>query len=173
MDEPLGRAVGNALEVAECIEILQGGGPEDLVKLIVDLAEKVSKTPRAQLKKRLNDGSAWKKLVSLVYAQDGDATTLEKILDVHRAPIIRPLPAKKSGIVKKMNAELIGRASILLGGGRQRAGDKVDFAVGISGIKKVGEHVDANEPLLFVHARTEQSLAIVLPLLEKASAIAA
>ena len=79
MDEPLGRAVGNALEVAECVEILQGGGPPDLVNLILDLAVKVSTTPRANWRKRLKDGSAWKKFVSLVYAQDGDATTLEKM----------------------------------------------------------------------------------------------
>ncbi|MGH7936626.1 MAG: thymidine phosphorylase, partial [Chthoniobacterales bacterium] len=81
MDEPLGRSVGNALEVAEAVEILQGGGPKDLVKLILDLAEKVSETPRAQLAKRLQDGTAWKKFISLVYAQDGDATSVEKLLD--------------------------------------------------------------------------------------------
>src|SRR6266702_3390947 len=90
MDEPLGRNVGNALEVAECVEILQGGGPPDLIKLMIDLAEKVSETPRAKLQKRLQDGSAWKKFVSLVYAQDGDATMLEKILDQHRALIVQP-----------------------------------------------------------------------------------
>src|ERR1700730_10124271 len=168
MDEPLGRAVGNALEVAECVEILQGGGPPDLVTLIVELAEKVSKTPRKQLAKRLKDGSAWKKFVSIVYAQDGDATALEKILEVHRAPIIRSLPAKSAGAVKKMDAELIGRASVLLGAGRQKAGDAIDFAVGFSGIKKTGEHVDVDEPLLFFHARNEQSLQSVMPLLEKA-----
>ena len=171
MDEPLGRAVGNALEVAECVEILQGKGPSDVVKLIVDLAKKVSTTSRSQLEKRLKDGSAWKKFVSLVYAQDGDATALETILDVHRAPIVQPLPAKLSGIVKKMDAELIGRASVLLGAGRQKTGDAIDFAVGISGIKKIGEHVDLDEPLLFVHARTQQSLDSVLPILKKASAV--
>jgi pyrimidine-nucleoside phosphorylase len=168
MDEPLGRAVGNALEVAECVEILQGGGPRDLVKLIVDLAEKVSTTPRAQLERRLKDGSAWKKFVSLVYAQDGDATALENILKEHRAPIIYPLAAKKSGKVKKMDAEMIGRASILMGGGRQKAGDEIDFAVGFSGIKKVRESVEANEPLLFVHARNNSILLSVLPSLEQA-----
>jgi len=168
MDQPLGRAVGNALEVAECVEILQGGGPPDLVKLIVDLAEQVSTSSQAQLKKRLKDGRAWKKFVSVVYAQDGDATALETILDVHRAPIVQPLPAKLSGIVKKMDAELIGRASVLLGAGRQKTGDAIDFAVGISGIKKIGEHVDVDEPLLFVHARNDQTLGSVLPLLENA-----
>jgi thymidine phosphorylase len=171
MDEPLGRAVGNALEVAECVEILQGGGPPDLVTLIVDLAEKVFKTPRKQLENRLKDGSAWKKFVSVVYAQDGDATTLEKILEVRRATVIEPLRAKSAGTVKKMDAELIGRASVLLGAGRQKPGDAIDFAVGFSGIKKTGEHVDVDEPLLFVHARNEQSLQSVMPLVEKATEI--
>ncbi|MEY2556321.1 MAG: hypothetical protein QOF93_1465 [Verrucomicrobiota bacterium] len=168
MDEPLGRAVGNALEVAECVEILQGGGPPDLIKLIVDLAEKVSETPRAQLEKRLQDGSAWKKFVSLVYAQDGDATMLEKILDQHRAPNIQPWPAKSAGIVKKIDAELIGRASVQLGAGRQKADDPIDFAVGFSKIKKVGEQVAADEPLFMIHARNERSIVNITPLLEKA-----
>jgi len=172
MDEPLGRAVGNALEVAECVEILQGGGPPDLIKLIIDLAEKVSETPRAQLEKRLQDGSAWKKFVSLVYAQDGDATTVEKILEQHRAPIIQPWPAKSAGVVKKMDAELIGRASVLLGAGRRKADDPIDFAVGFSGIKKVGEHVDLDEPLFVIHARNERSIVNITPLLEKAVEIA-
>ena len=172
MDEPLGRAVGNALEVAECVEILQGGGPPDLIKLIIDLAEKVSETPRAQLEKRLRDGSAWKKFVSLVYAQDGDATTVEKILEQHRAPIIQPWPAKSAGVVKKMDAEPIGRASVLLGAGRRKADDPIDFAVGFSGIKKVGEHVDLDEPLFVIHARNERSIVNITPLLEKAVEIA-
>src|ERR1700736_4541587 len=168
MDEPLGRNVGNALEVAECVEILQGGGPPDLIKLIVDLAEKVSETPRAQLEIRRQDGSAWKKFISLVYAQDGDATVVEKILEQHRAPNIQPWPAKSAGTVKKIDAELIGRASVSLGAGRQKADDAIDFAVGFSKIKKVGEHVDLNEPLFVVHARNERSIVNVTPLLEKA-----
>jgi pyrimidine-nucleoside phosphorylase len=168
MDEPLGRAVGNALEVAESVEILQGGGPPDVIKLIVDLAEKVSETPRAQLEKRLKDGSAWKKFTSLVYAQDGDATTLEKILEQHRAPIIQPWPAKSAGAVKKVDAELIGRASVQLGAGRQRTTDPIDFAVGFSQIKKIGEHVDGEEPVFLIHARNERSIVNITPLLERA-----
>jgi pyrimidine-nucleoside phosphorylase len=176
MDEPLGRNVGNALEVAECVEILQGRGPKDLVKLIVDLALAVvgdgdRRDQRSRLQQRLKDGSAWKKFVALVYAQDGDATTLEKLLEIRRAPILEPFLAKKSGTVKKMDAEAVGRASVLLGGGRQRADDKIDFAVGLSGIKKIGEEVAAGEPLLTVHARNEQSLVPVMALLEKAVAI--
>jgi pyrimidine-nucleoside phosphorylase len=169
MDEPLGRAVGNALEVAECVEILQGGGSSDLVDLILDLAAKVSTTPRAELKERLKDGRAWKKFVALVYAQDGDATTLENLTEVHCAPIVRPMKAKKAGTVKEMDAELIGRASVLLGGGRAKAGDEVDFAVGFSAIKKIGETVERGEPLLIAHARDDGSLDSVWPLLEKAA----
>ena len=167
MDEPLGRTVGNALEVAECVEVLQGGGPPDIIELTLDLAEQVSTAPRAQLANWLKDGSAWRKFISLVYAQDGDASTLEKLAEVHRAPIIQPLLAQKSGTVKKMDAEAIGRASLLLGGGRHTADDTIDFAVGLSGIKKTGERVDTGEPLLLVHARNDQTLRSVLPLLEK------
>ncbi len=168
MDEPLGRNVGNALEVAECVEILQGGGPPDLVKLIIDLAEKISETPRAQLAKRLQDGTAWKKFISLVYAQDGDATLLEKILDAHAAPIIEPFPARSTGTVKKMDAELIGRASTILGAGRQRDSEAIDFSVGFSKIKKIGEKVEVNEPLFMIHARNERSIVNITPLIEKA-----
>jgi pyrimidine-nucleoside phosphorylase len=168
MDEPLGRAVGNALEVAECVEILQGGGPKDIVDLVLDLAEQVSAEPREKLAGWLSDGSAWRKFISMVYAQDGDASSLEKIEQVHRAPIIHPLLAHTSGTVKKMDAETIGRASLFLGGGRQTADDTIDFAVGLSQIKKIGEKVEEREPLLFIHARNDQTLLSVLPLLERA-----
>jgi pyrimidine-nucleoside phosphorylase len=168
MDEPLGRTVGNALEVTECVDVLKGGGPKDVVKLVLDLAEKVSTAKRSQLAAWLEDGTAWKKFVALVYAQDGDASTLEKLGEVHRAPVIQPFVAKSAGRVTKMDAETIGRISLLLGGGRQTADDAIDFAVGLSGIKKVGERVEKGEPLLNVHARHRQALESVLPALEGA-----
>ena len=171
MDQPVGRAVGNALEVAECVDVLQGGGPEDLINLTLDLAGKVSDTPRAKIQQRLQDGSAWKKFVSLVYAQDGDATALERLREIHVAPIIRAIKAKKAGTITTMNAEAIGRASTLLGGGRQQTDDVIDFAVGLSDLKKTGEKVERDEPLMFVHARSENSLANALPLIESATAI--
>jgi len=171
MDEPLGQAVGNALEIAECVDTLQGGGPPDLIKLVLDLAEKVSDTPRDNLAKRLQDGSAWKKLVALVYAQDGDATALEIMRQIHQAPVVRPIESPSQGMVKKMDAESIGRASLLLGAGRQKVDEAIDFAVGISALKKVGETVAKNEPLMFVHARSESSLEAVLPLLKSAATV--
>jgi pyrimidine-nucleoside phosphorylase len=168
MDEPLGRTVGNALEVSECVEVLQGSGPADVVKLVLDLAEQVSSASRKQLAAWLQDGTAWKKFISLVYAQDGDASSLEKLGELHRAPIVHPYPAKSAGSVSKMDAETIGRVSLLLGGGRKTADDAIDFAVGVSGIKKIGEKIEADEPLLTIHARHEHGLESVLPLLESA-----
>ena len=171
MEEPLGWAVGNALEIAECVDTLQGGGPADLIKLVLDLAEKVSDTPRDKLAKRLQDGSAWKKLVGMVYAQDGDATMLEIMRQIHQAPVVRPIESPSDGKVKTMNAEVIGRASLLLGAGRQKADDAIDFAVGISGLKKIGETVAKKEPLMFVHARSESLLEAVMPLLKNAATV--
>jgi pyrimidine-nucleoside phosphorylase len=168
MDEPLGRTVGNAFEVAEAVEVLQGGGPTDLIDLTLDLAELISTVSRKKLSEWLHDGTAWRKFVALVYAQDGDASTLEQITEIHRAPVIYPLLSPTAGIVRKVCAEAIGRASVSLGGGRQKTEDEIDFAVGFSGIKKIGERVEAREPLMHVHARTDQALTSVLPLLEKA-----
>ncbi|MDQ6764670.1 MAG: hypothetical protein M3Z22_01000, partial [Verrucomicrobiota bacterium] len=168
MNEPLGRAVGNALEVAECVDVLHGRGPDDLVALVLDLAARVSTASRAELAGWLADGSAWRKFIAMVEAQDGDATALEKLSEIHRAAVVRPLLAAKSGTLNKVDAEAIGRASVSLGGGRQRADDAIDFAVGFSAIKKVGEAVNAGEPLLYMHARSDAGLAAVLPMLEHA-----
>jgi pyrimidine-nucleoside phosphorylase len=168
MDEPLGCAVGNVLEVAEAVETLLGDGPNDLVELVLDLAAQVATAPRDQLARWLSDGSAWKKFNALVEAQNGDATVLEKLTSVHAAPIIRPLPAQRGGLIKRMDAGTIGRAALLLGAGRAQAGDEVDFAVGFSRIKKVNERVEPNEPLLFVHARKPEMFASILPMLEQA-----
>ncbi|HXA09059.1 MAG TPA: thymidine phosphorylase [Chthoniobacterales bacterium] len=172
MNEPLGRAVGNALEVAEAVDTLQGRGPNDLVQLTLDLASEVATAPRAQLARWLIDGSAWRKFIELVEAQDGDASALEQIATIHAAPVIHPFHTPRGGEIKRMDAETIGRAALFLGAGRARSDDAIDFAVGFSRIKKVGERVVPNEPLLFVHARTDQALASVLPLLEKAIEVA-
>ncbi|MBA2272100.1 MAG: thymidine phosphorylase [Chthoniobacterales bacterium] len=168
MDEPLGRAVGNALEVAECVEILRGGGPPDLITLILDLSEKVSTASRERLAAWLRDGSAWRKFVQLVEAQGGDATALEKMQSVHQAPVIQPFTAPRGGTVRAVNAEAVGRASVLLGGGRQKADDAVDLAVGFSRLKKASEQVENGEPLMFIHARSAADVTSILPLLEKA-----
>lgn len=173
MDEPLGTSAGNALEVAEAVACLQGGGPADTVALTLDLAEKVAGVPRAQLSAWLTDGTAWGKFVAMVEAQGGDANDLERITSsaVHQAPIIRDFPAPASGRLARVDAELIGRACIALGGGRTKASDRIDPAVGCDGFKKVGDRVEKGEPILRVHARTEAQLASAMGMIEEAVAI--
>ncbi len=168
MDEPLGRTAGNALEVWESVETLQGRGPADLVALTLDLAERVSPAPRAQLADWLNDGTAWSKWCEMVEAQSGSAADTERILKIHAAPILHTVRAERSGTIRKMDAGLIGRACVALGAGRERAADPVDFAVGCSEIGKAGQQVSAGEPLITLHARDEASLAAALSLVTNA-----
>lgn len=157
MDEPLGRAVGNALEVAESVATLRGHGPADLVDITLDLAEQVTDCGREALRDHLNSGRAWEKFIALVEAQGGDATVLETIMDVHAAPVVRPVVAPRSGVVRKFDAGEIGRAAVALGAGRRVASDAIDFAVGFADIQKCGTPVAAGDPLCTVHARDSAS----------------
>ncbi len=168
MDEPLGLSAGNALEVAESVDCLQGRGPRDTVELTLDLAAQVSTASRARLAGWLNDGTAWQKFVAMVEAQGGDATALERITTVHRAPVVHDFPAPHAGQLTGLDAGLIGRACVALGAGRTKATDAIDFAVGCDAFKKVGRRVERGETLLRIHARTESSLQAVLPLIERA-----
>jgi pyrimidine-nucleoside phosphorylase len=171
MDEPLGRAAGNALEVAEAVECLQGGGPADLRELTLDLAAQVSNVSRAQLASWLSDGTAWRKFIALVEAQHGDARALERMTEIHRAPVIHDVLATRPGILTRMDAGWIGRAVVALGGGRAAASDSIDFAVGCSAIKKVNSAIAKGEPLLRIHARDDASLELALPMIRKANAM--
>jgi pyrimidine-nucleoside phosphorylase len=153
MDQPLGRTAGNALEVAECVDVLQGRGPNDLIDLTLDLAAKLVATPREKLQQRLHDGSAWQKFVAMVEVQGGDAATLEKIREVHRAPVITDVAAAARGTLTKLDALEIGRLCVELGAGRAKAGDAVDFSVGVECLKKEGDAVERGEPVVRVHSR--------------------
>ena len=168
MDEPLGLTAGNALEVWESVETLQGRGPADLVKLTLDLAQAVCPIPRAQLEAWLHDGTAWKKWCALVEAQGGRAADTETILRIHSAPIQRPFPAPRAGTLRRMDADSIGRAGVALGAGRAKASDAVDFAVGCSAIAKTGTAVTEGQPLLIVHARNEATYEAALAYVKRA-----
>ena len=172
MDEPLGHTAGNALEVAESVETLQGRGPRDLVELTLDLAAQVSSVSRERLAAWLGDGTAWRKFVAMVEAQGGDATALERIAEVHRAPCIHDVVAVAGGKIARMDAGTIGRACVALGAGRAKASDAIDFAVGVSAIRKVGETVERGETVLRIHARSAESLRPVLAGFERAIEIA-
>ena len=150
----------------ESVETLQGRGPSDLVTLTLDLAEKVSNSPRAQLASWLEDGTAWRKWVQLVEAQGGRAADTERILEIHAAPLRHELVAKGSGKLVRMDADSIGRACVVLGGGRTKATDTIDFAVGVSGVAKIGASICTGDRLLTVHARDTLTLAGALRYLE-------
>lgn len=153
MDQPLGRTAGNALEVEECVEVLQGGGPADLVALTLDLAEPLVQVPRAELQKRLRDGSAWDKFVAMVEAQGGDASALENIRAIHSAPVVTAVNAPASGTLARLDALEIGRLCVELGAGRAKADDDVDFSVGVECLAKEGERVEQGQPVFLVHSR--------------------
>jgi pyrimidine-nucleoside phosphorylase len=172
MEEPLGGTVGNALEVAEAVATLQGQGPPDLMHLVLDLAERASDLPRASLQRWLQDGTAWKKFVAMVEAQGGDVSALEKMEQVHPAPVQFDLPAPDKGRVAKMDAGLIGRMSVQLGAGRSLASDAIDPAVGFSNLKKVGNTVEPGETMLRVHARRESDLQAIMPTLKRCARVA-
>lgn len=156
MDEPLGRAVGNVLEVHEAVELLRGGGPPDTRALVLDLAESVAPVARSELEGLLADGSAWRRFRELVAAQGGDPDAAGRLgIDLGIAPLVRPIPAPQSGTVTRLDAGLIGRASVALGAGRRRATDTIDPTVGFDRLVKVGETVAAGEPVCRVHARRE------------------
>ncbi len=168
MHEPLGRTVGNALEVIEALETLEGGGPVDLRKLTLDLAEKISPFPRPELERLLDDGAARAKFDEIVAAHGGNPADLPKLAEIHRAPIIRDFPAPDTGTVVQVDAGLVGQAALQLGAGRARASDGVDHAVGFDRFVKTGERIHQGQPLCRIHARTPVDFEIAEAMLEKA-----
>lgn len=152
MDQPLGCAVGNALEVIECVETLRGNGPPDLVELTLDLAAEVADCDRDGLAATLADGRAWNAFRAMVAAQGGDADSLEDLAESQRAPFVADLKAERSGVLRRIDAGVIGRTCLQLGGGRQRAGDQVDHRVGMDQILKIGVRVQAGDSLMRIHA---------------------
>ena len=157
MNEPLGCAAGNALEVREVIAALHGRGPQDLADLTLDLACAVSESPRDVHQRRMVDGTAWRKFQEMVTAQGGDGHSLTEDC-LPAAPVVMDVPAPASGILTKMDAAAIGQAVLHLGAGRARASDAVDHAVGIDSLCKSGASVSAGDTLCRIHARTTRRL---------------
>ena len=180
MDVPLGRAVGNALEVAECIDVLSGRGPADLTELIVRIAsrmvlvgEKAGGDQEAESKVRaaLTSGAAREKLKQMITWQGGDATVVE---DTGKLPVARlshQVTAPRAGYVTSLDALLVGRAAVALGAGRDKKGDKVDLSAGILLLKKPGEPVTAGEPMLDVRYNDQSRLDAAVTLATQAVVI--
>lgn len=161
MNEPLGHAVGNALEVKEAIETLKGNGPEDLMKLCLELGsvmlllgKKADSLEQAReiLEGKIKNGEALNKLAEMVEAQHGDPGQVLNPELLPKAANIIEVKSRKNGYVSSINAEEIGTAALLLGAGRETKEADIDHAVGIVLGKKVGEYVSEGELLAKVHA---------------------
>lgn len=180
MNQPLGRNAGNVLEVLESIATLRGGGPKDLVDLTVALgAQMLCLTKRAasleaaeeRLRALLASGEAYERFARMVHLQGGDAYLLNHPGRMADAALKEPLPAPRTGYITSVDAEAVGRACVLLGAGRSVAEDPVDWAVGVSDMLKIGENVERDAPLAYVHANNEERFAEARALLEQAFVI--
>ncbi|EGQ3696028.1 pyrimidine-nucleoside phosphorylase [Staphylococcus pseudintermedius] len=164
MSQPLGRAIGNALELQEAIDTLKGEGPEDLTELVltlgsqmVVLAQKAKDLDEARgmLQEVIDNGKALEKFKTFLSNQGGDASVVDDLSKLPTAQYQFELPAKRSGVVSEMIANEIGIASMMLGAGRQTKEDVIDLAVGLVLNKKVGDRVEEGESLLTIYANSE------------------
>jgi len=167
MDQPLGNAVGNALELREAIEMLHGVGPEDyryhclhLAAYMLILGQKAAdiETGLAMAERAMQDGSGLRKFRELVIAQHGDVSTIDNLDKLPKAKFIEPVLAEKSGWVNSVNAREVGETSVQLGAGREKKGDPIDPAVGIMVYAKIGDAIEAGQTLFEIHANNAGKL---------------
>jgi pyrimidine-nucleoside phosphorylase len=182
MNQPLGRTVGNALEVIEAVETLSGRGPADVVELTLDLAAELlvgcgqaknAAEARETLKARIADGSALERFRRIVRMQGGNADALDDFNLLPCARIQTPLAAPAAGYVAEVHADRIGKACLVLGAGRAKTDDRVDPAVGLSGLVKIGESVVKGQILATVHSNDEGRRDEALALLREAFVLSA
>lgn len=166
MNQPLGNAVGNALEVREAIETLQGSGPADFRAhclavggKMIQLAGKAPTLEAAQnlLAQSLKDGSAWSKFVEWITAQGGDQAILDNPDLLPQAPFQENVLAPRDGFIAAIDAAEVGKIGVMLGGGRTKKGDAIDYSVGVVHHAKVGDQLRRDEPLLTIHANSQET----------------
>lgn len=167
MNQPLGRAVGNSLEVIEAIHALQGNGPEDLMEVSITLAaymllgvKRVTSLEEAKrlLHQTISDGSALQKFAEFVRAQGGDDSLVFDIGKFTKANFIEDVYADREGYVSTIHTDEIGMTSLILGGGRETKESSIDLSVGLIIHKKLGEQVKAGDPLATLYANDKEKL---------------
>ncbi len=160
MDQPLGRSVGNALEIIEAVEMLRGKAPADYTEVTLALTAEMLvlggkaasiAEARQKLQKAVEDGSAVRKLKEIVWAQGGDPRAIDDYGLLPRASSSMDVVATQDGFVTAIDTEGVGLAAVALGAGRQRVDSPIDPAVGFTLLRKVGEPVKAGEPVVRVH----------------------
>jgi pyrimidine-nucleoside phosphorylase len=170
MNQPLGNAVGNALEVKEAIATLHGKGPADFTAHCIEVSshmlvvgEKAVNLENAKkmVLDTLRSGRSWAKFRQLVINQGGDVTCIDDPEKLVKARLIETVPASRSGYLKEINAQIVGETSVELGAGRMKKSDSVDPAVGIIIHHKVGDFVKKGDALFTIHANDEAKLTAV------------
>lgn len=164
MDQPLGTTAGNALEVLEAIDVLQDRGPDDTRELVFELGSRMLMTAgiehsaelaRTLLAENLSSGKAFDCFRKMVELQGGDLRVIDEPARLPRAPVVREIRAEAGGWVSEVDADAVGRVCVMLGGGRKSMGEKIDHAVGVSGICKVGNEICAGDVLMTLHAAND------------------
>ncbi len=168
MDQPLGQAVGNALEIREAVEMLHGNGAADLREVVLSLAGEMILAaglavdlPEAQAKARqmLESGAAFQKFRAMIAAQGGDVTVVDDLSRLPTAPIQEIVTAPMDGYVASLDAGTVGRALVALGAGRRKKGDTIDHRVGVVFHRKIGASVHVGEALFTLHLADRQQEA--------------
>ncbi len=167
MNEPLGYAVGNSLEVIEAVRFLQGDMPEDLKQVVLTLGSYMLQLAgkgenleenKCRLLKNIENGEAYQKFVQLVKNQGGDISYIENLDKLPKAVYIEPIYSKETGYVQEINSKEIGKLAGILGAGREKKEDPIDPAVGIVLTKKVAQKVKENDILAYIHANDTDKL---------------
>jgi pyrimidine-nucleoside phosphorylase len=180
MDTPLGRAVGNALEVIECLDVLKGGGPADLIDVSIELTGRMLVLARVasdrsdaarRARAAIASGAALERFRRIIEAQGGNPRVVDDYSLLPRVADRRLVPASRAGFVTSLDAELVGRASVALGAGRDRVEDSIDPAVGILVRAGLGDAVSRGDALLELHYRDPQRLQDALALVGRAVTI--
>ena len=181
MNQPIGDSVGTALELKEAIKLLKGEGSEDMQELIMKLGMEIVRlagvagstlSAKQTVQRHIADGSALAKLKELVKMQGGDTSFIDNPEKFPKAKLVRKLPAPKRGYVHTINASLISRGVGILGAAPLKPGDKVDYSVGVSNVKKVGTQVKQGEPLMMIHYNDETKLEAALGYFKEAYRLA-
>lgn len=179
MNQPLGSKIGNTLEIEETLDLLKGKGPKDLLELVLELGSRMVvmgqqaaslAEARAKLEQTIADGSALARFKAMIKAQHGDPNVVDDYSLMPHAKYQIEYPAQKGGVIAKLIADEIGMASMLMGGGRQKADDQLDYAVGIELHKKIGDSVQKGESIMTIWSNRED-IDDVKELLDQAVAI--
>ena len=175
MNEPLGYAIGNSLEVIEAIDTLKGNGPRDLYNLCIELGslmvaasdQNISLEQAKQiLKKTIEDGSAYRKFKEFIESQGGNPSDVDNCHDLIKVNQVLDIKSFQSGYIAGIQSENIGNAVMMLGGGRQKKDDSIDHSVGVVLKKKVGKQVKEGETLATLYINNTDNLDTVLGLIE-------